>query len=167
MKTAWEGGSISCTISQVGKKIKRCQRDLQRWRKQSFCNISRALIEKRSFLKFAEEATQLGGDYNPVYTIKKEISELLLLEEQLWHQRFCAHWMKSGDKNTAFFHSKASKRLRRNRIDSLRNNDGVLCSDEAEVTGLLVSYYKQLFTSSQPMYFEAVFQESHGWSLMK
>lgn len=167
MKTAWEGGSISCMISQVGEKIKRCQRDLQRWSKQSFCNISRALIEKRSFLKSVEEIAQLGGDYNPVYTIKKEISELLLLKEQLWHQRSCAHWMKSGDKNTTFFHSKASQRLRRNSIVSLRNNDGVLCSDEVEVTGLLVSYYKQFFTSSQPTYFEAVLQESHGWSPMK
>ena len=102
---------------------------------------------------------QLGGDYNPVYTIKKEISKLLLLEEQLWHQRSLAHWMKSSDKNTAFFHSKASQRLRRNRIVSLRNNDGVLCTGEAKVTGLLVSYFKQLFTSSQPTYFETVLQE--------
>ncbi|XP_050289699.1 uncharacterized protein LOC126727832 [Quercus robur] len=128
------------------------------WSKQSFCNISRALIEKRSSLKSAEEATQLGGDYNPVYTIKKEISKLLLLEEQLWHQRSPAHWMKSSDKNTAFFHSKVSQRLRRNRIVSLRNN-GVLCTGEAKVTGLLVSYFKQLFTSSQPTYFETVLQE--------
>lgn len=93
-----------------------------------------------------------------MYTIKKEILELSLLEEQLWHQRSCAHWMKSGDKNTAFFHSKASQRLRRNRIVSLRNNDGVLCIGEAKVTSLLVSYYKQLFTSSQPTYFETVLQ---------
>jgi len=34
----------------------------------------------------------------------------------------------------------------------------VLCIGEAKVTGLLVSYYKQLFTSSQPTYFETVLQ---------
>ena len=76
-----------------------------------FNNISRALKEKKYLLKLAEEAAQKGCPFDRVADLKKEILELLGQEEKLWQQRSYVHWLSSGDKNTSFFHNKASQRF--------------------------------------------------------
>ncbi|XP_062021002.1 uncharacterized protein LOC133737477 [Rosa rugosa] len=48
-------------------------------------------------------------------------SALLAQEETYWRQRSKTFWMKDGDKNTAFFHRKASNRRNKNRIKGLNN----------------------------------------------
>ena len=52
--------------------------------------------------------------------LEKEIHGLLIKEEQLWEQWSKSHWISLGDKNIAFFHSRASQRFRRNNIHGLR-----------------------------------------------
>ena len=58
--------------------------------------------------------------------LKQELAGLLVKEEKLWQQRFKTHWMKSGDKNSRYFHTRASQRYRRNWILGLRNSNGVV-----------------------------------------
>ena len=82
--------------------------------------------------------------------MKREISKLLESEEQMWKQRSCALWLQEGDNNTRYFHSRASHRFRRNRIDSLEDPGGEVCADEDGIANILVSYYQGLFTSSNP-----------------
>ena len=48
--------------------------------------------------------------------LKSELNVLLDREEQMWHQRSRVQWIKSGDKNTRFFHGTATNRKRRNFI---------------------------------------------------
>ena len=76
----------------------------------------------------------------------------------MWQQRSHAHWLSSADKNTSFFHSKASQRYRRNKIEGIRDNNGNLCVDNEGISALLVSYYQQLFTSSNPNGIETVLE---------
>lgn len=81
---------------------------------------------------------------------------LLAKEEQKWQQRSKTHWLKSGDKNSKFFHTKASQRFRRNRILGIEDPNGVWCVGEEKVTGVFENYYSRLFTSSNPSEFEEV-----------
>ena len=61
---------------------------------------------------------------NRVLRLKKEINDLLSKEEKMWKQRSPALWLHEGDSNTHYFHSKASHRFRRNRIEALENHRG-------------------------------------------
>ena len=53
--------------------------------------------------------------------VHKQLDELLLKQEMYWAQRSRISWLKHGDKNAKFFHSKASQRRRRNHIQGIRD----------------------------------------------
>ncbi|KAK9028322.1 hypothetical protein V6N11_068129 [Hibiscus sabdariffa] len=53
-------------------------------------------------------------------TLKKELSEVLLQEEKLWHQKSRCKWITNGDRNTKFFHASTLVRRRKNTIRRLK-----------------------------------------------
>lgn len=68
--------------------------------------------------------------------------------------------MKLGDKNSKYFHNKASQRFRRNKILGLEDPSGILWIGDDNVAGLLENYYQHLFTSSNPYELEEVTQHA-------
>lgn len=68
-----------------------------------------------------------------------------MLEEIYWHQRARVHWLMAGDKNTKFFHARATCRQKCNRVDRLMNAHGDLCSDDRGK-----QYFRDLFLTSNP-----------------
>ena len=91
-----------------------------------------------------------GGDYALVKALQLEINFLLDKESQMWEQRSRALFLKCSDRNTSYFHSKASHRHRRNQIFGLRNNANVWCTDERQIKEIAVDYYNSLFTFTHP-----------------
>ncbi|XP_021721322.1 uncharacterized protein LOC110688870 [Chenopodium quinoa] len=62
--------------------------------------------------------------------------------------------MRDGDKNTAYFHRKASRRRKMNRIYGLLNNDGVWREDEEQICNIVAEYFSNLFSSDNPTEFD-------------
>ena len=56
--------------------------------------------------------------------VSKELDDLLMKQEIFSAHRSRISWLKHGDKNTKFFHSKASQWRRRNYIQGVKNYDG-------------------------------------------
>ena len=73
---------------------------------------------------------------------------MLSKEEKMWKQRSRALWLYEGDRNTHYFHSRATHRYCRNRIEELENNMGKRCVDENGIANILVDFYQNLFASS-------------------
>lgn len=63
----------------------------------------------------------LGVEINKV---RKEINGLLDDEEIYWRQCSEVNWLKKGDKNTKFFHARASKRRKQNMITGIWDKYG-------------------------------------------
>ena len=53
--------------------------------------------------------------------------------------------MKHGDKNTKFFHSKASQRRRKDHIRGVKNGQGQWVEELEEVVAVASDYFKSLF----------------------
>lgn len=60
-----------------------------------------------------------------IRSAKIDLNVWLDVEETMWKQRSRNMWLKLGDKNTSFFHTKASNRKARNYIMGLTDLDGV------------------------------------------
>ena len=51
-----------------------------------------------------------GGSTSQMKYLEKQITTLLDREAKMWAQRSKIQWLCDGDKNTWFFHSKATQR---------------------------------------------------------
>ncbi|XP_075636684.1 uncharacterized protein LOC142608915 [Castanea sativa] len=128
---------LSISINRFEGKVDRCRRNLNWWSKVAFGNVTRKLREKKNFLGLAEAEAIRGGNFAWVLRLNKEISKLLVKEEQMWKQRSRSLWLQEGDNNTRYFHSRASHKFRRNRMDSLEDANGELCNDEDGISSIL------------------------------
>lgn len=74
-----------------------------------------------------------------------ELDRLLALEEYYWKQRSRSEWPRGGDRNTKFFHSKATQRRNKNLIKGLEDANGVWVSDKGDIVNELENYFSEIF----------------------
>jgi hypothetical protein len=84
-----------------------------------------------------------------IHAKELELDELLEKEEMWWSQRSRALWLTHGDKNTRFFHQKASQRRRKNKIEIIKDTMNVPHTDHDEIEQILTNHF-QLLYSTQP-----------------
>ena len=85
---------------------------------------------------------------------KNDLHAVLLKEENIWRQRSRIQWIRSGDKNTKFFHSRALARKRKNKISRLQDDTGAWHEGRDEVMEVVLTYFHELFTTSEPSLLE-------------
>ncbi|XP_030939674.1 uncharacterized protein LOC115964516 [Quercus lobata] len=103
-----------------------------------------------------------GGDstLEDIHAIK-ELNRWLYMEEDMWHQRSRNNWLSVGDKNTTFFHTKASNQWQRNSINRVLDSNNTWQEDEEQIGKTFVNYYEQQFLSSRPVVEEALLEAIH------
>ena len=84
-----------------------------------------------------------------IHATKMELNRLMVVEEDMWYQRSRNCWLRSGERNTSFFHAKASNQHQRNAIHQIRDSKDTWQEDEGEIVRNFLEYFKQLFTSFQ------------------
>jgi hypothetical protein len=87
-----------------------------------------------------------------VRTKETEIDNLLHQEEMWWNQRSRVLWLKHGDKNTSFFHKKASQRRQKNRIDAITDCEGNVQTEHDKIEETLINHFKDLFTKQDTLH---------------
>lgn len=60
-------------------------------------------------------------------------------------ERLRAIWLKDGDRNSSFFHKKASDWKRRNLIKGLRDCNGIWESSKEGLERVVLDYFQQIF----------------------
>ena len=96
----------------------------------------------------AEKKAIRCGDTRWLKKLEAEINTLLDKEEKMWSLRARVNWLKDEDRNTRFFHSKASQRRHRNYIKGLFDSSGQWTTQPNQVVNTAINIYQQLFTTS-------------------
>ncbi|XP_061370265.1 uncharacterized protein LOC133312983 [Gastrolobium bilobum] len=109
---------------------------LKTWNNNTFGNIFR----RKNIILRRIEGIQRRLDFGPNYFLEKkkeelrgELEETLVQEEKLWYHKFRTEWIRDGDRNTKYYHTLAIAKRRRNKVEALRNDNGVWVKHEAEL----------------------------------
>lgn len=89
-------------------------------------------------------------EVNEIKSTKEQIDKMLLDEEVYCKQRSRADWLKEGDKNTKYFHLKASSRKRKNQIWGVMNQQDAWVDDREGIEKEFCEYFANLFATSNP-----------------
>lgn len=154
VNATWGTTSQNATMVLIVGKIKICGEKLSNWSHQSFGCIKKQIEIKGKMLSKAKIVAAKGEvNYKVVKSLRAEVNNLLVKESQMWQQRSRALFLKCGDRNTSYFHSKALHRFRRNMISGLRNSSNAWCTEDSQIKDIAYDYYHSLFTLSHPAEF--------------
>lgn len=79
---------------------------------------------------------------NEISQLTIDLEKLLQDQADYWRQRGKAAWMKDGDKNTAYFHARATTRKQVNKIKGLQDATGVWVSSKGEMEAVVDGYFR-------------------------
>lgn len=74
--------------------------------------------------------------------------KLLEKKEIYWKQRAKQFWLRDGDKNSRFFHKFASARKEHNKIQRLRDEQGVWRDKDEEIEQIITGYFENIFSTT-------------------
>ena len=148
---AWRCDKPGTEMFQVSHKLRECKLKLGTWSRECFGNLGKKIAEAKQELQQAEARVIQGVNAENLQFLRRTLNALFEKEEKMWRQRSRSLWLSNGDRNTKYFHSRATQRRRRNHIQSLRDNMGVIHDTNEGMASLLINYYENLFSTSQPM----------------
>lgn len=143
--SCWNRGN---PVDLFKKKSRESLAELKLWSNDEFKSRRNKLRQLKKKLKTIRQ------DYNhydsgvEIRRTERQIDNILLDEEIDWKQRSRADWLTEGDKNTKFFHAKASARKRKNRISGLEDENGIWNENVEDVERLFCEYFTIIFTST-------------------
>ena len=150
IQEVWDGSQELNSPSGIAARLSHCAENLSRWNKMVFRQIPKQIQKKREILSTLVCRDKDGSLGSEINVIRKEINELLDNEEIMWHQRSKVQWLGLGDRNTKYFHTKASDRRRRNTINNIMDENGNWHDSIDGIAKVAVSYFKNLYSTSYP-----------------
>lgn len=128
------------------------------WDRETFGSVRQEIKNLKEQLDMLRSQPTRAAPSHMEVKITDRLIELYHREEILWRQRARLDWLVHGDKNTYFFHLRASRRRRKNQIKALTRPDGSLTEDKAELENITTEFYKTLYTSEGVNNMEEVLQ---------
>ncbi|XP_074315057.1 uncharacterized protein LOC141651237 [Silene latifolia] len=153
VKDVWQQHIRGCKSFQVVKKLKMLKYPLKQLNKEGFGDIINTT--KVAHLLLEDIQKKLHQDPQNILLQNEErvaaisYKELSEARDMFLNQKAKVQWMKCNDENTQFFHSSIKARRALNKILTIKDQNGVLCSDNKSIENAFLTYYKDLLRSSK------------------
>ncbi|KAK2641420.1 hypothetical protein Ddye_023183 [Dipteronia dyeriana] len=90
------------------------------------------------------------GSWKKIREVENKLDVLLDKEELYWKQRSCECWLKGGDRNSKYFHFRASSRHTRNKINGIFDVVGQCDIDQDSIGSVIMDHFGKIFQSKYP-----------------
>ncbi|AAG03119.1 F5A9.24 [Arabidopsis thaliana] len=143
----WSRGKHGTNIS-VADRLRACRKSLSSWKKQNNLNS----LDKINQLEAALEKEQslVWPIFQRVSVLKKDLAKAYREEEAYWKQKSRQKWLRSGNRNSKYFHAAVKQNRQRKRIEKLKDVNGNMQTSEAAKGEVAAAYFGNLFKSSNP-----------------
>ncbi|XP_021859944.2 uncharacterized protein [Spinacia oleracea] len=148
--TTWAGSAGENAVNRIA----RCAEALSSWAATTFGCIKKKIKVAEEKLRVAQSRSPDADMLQQCNELAAELDMLHQQEESYWHARARENDLRDGDKNTSYFHHKASHRRHVNSIPGLLDEDGVWHSSREEMEDMVEVFFKSLFGSENPSEFE-------------
>ena len=145
VQSEWNKHRVDNNAEGIVPKIELCDSALKKWSSKNFGSVRRELHLKKKLLAKAELDALLTGVNFKARMLKSEVNDLMEKETRMWFQRSCSLWATFGDKNSKYFHSRATQRYQRNKINGVRDGRGHWKHDPKEIANEFLKYFAKLF----------------------
>lgn len=134
-------------LEDIKQKIQICGEILRTWglSKTKLNAKEIKLLQKKLEVLNSEEVTEESKAR--LLEISKPLDDLMMKQEIYWAQRSRISQLKHRDKNTEFFHAKASQRRRRNHIKGIKDRDGNWVEEKEDIAQVATNYFDSLFNA--------------------
>jgi hypothetical protein len=143
----WLSKGAATSAGELLEKMNDVSSHLSTWDRTVFGSVKGELRRLNNELETLRDDQLRLGPSHAELKIVERIRELNHREELMWRQGSRVNWLTAGDKNTRFFHLRASNRRRRNKITWLKNQSGQFTEDEGELKQLVSEFYENLYLS--------------------
>ncbi|KAK1554997.1 hypothetical protein Q3G72_020206 [Acer saccharum] len=108
VKDAWTEKSPPQSVLDLKYKLSWCAAKLMGWSKERFGSLRKSINGKQREIEALYVRSQEPGVMERIKRLERELEGLLDCEEIYWRQRARSDWLVAGDRNSKFFHKRAS-----------------------------------------------------------
>ncbi|KAK9901180.1 hypothetical protein M0R45_002237 [Rubus argutus] len=145
----WEGFKLM-------KKLKFIKEKVKHWSKEEFGDLGKTKEELEAKVKGLDLEEGRGGlddtKRRERETILLQFEGLVFKEEVSWRQRAKVQWAREGDGNTRLLHKIVNGRRKRNSIEKLELEGGVITGDQEAIEQELINFFTKLYSSNMEFF---------------
>jgi hypothetical protein len=175
VKKAWDSPVAPMnSAKKINAKFKILRRNLKNWAKNLPClkKLIKKVNETIELLDIFEELRPLTlEEWNLRDLLKTQIISLLQNQRVYWKQRGKIKWVKLGNENTRFFHSKATINYRHNYISMLSLEDSKEITDHEGKASILWNAFKDRMGKCEnpqmPFNLDEIYGQSNNEDLLQ
>jgi exonuclease III len=145
VKETWDKNQGS-----IDSRLQHTLNALHSWGSKTFGIIPRRIKTTQQDLHNLQQQQENHDIARQIKEKEKELDDLLEKEEMWWSQRAKTLWLIHGDKNTNFFHQKASQCRRKNKIEAIKDAMNVTQTEKENIEEIFLNHFKLLFTTQKP-----------------
>ena len=147
---------LSQAVIPNGAMLGGVQVKLETWNLNVFGHVGKKIAQLQKELEWLEKQPSSQVTNKNLRETKEKLNCWLDKENAMWKQRARLNWFQGGDRNTGFFHAKASSRFKKNMIEGVCDASGVWREEGDFIERVFVDYYAELFKSLNPSDFSEV-----------
>lgn len=146
LRGAWDRAAGQTTV----ERLEEVAGSLMGWSAEKFDDLGKKIDDTEKALKAAQQLPVTPKFCEECNGLEKRLDDLHSKHEAYWYMRSRVAEVKDRDRNTKYFHHKASQRKSRNKILGLLDDEENWQEDEDKIEMIVTNYYNTLFSSSLP-----------------